>query len=550
AIGGYAFEFGDSGYCRQLLERQLSDWESRFEFLSIFAKDGQDISDVVVKLAEVIKSSGSRRVLVTHGTDTLLDTARLERHFPFRPVPSRSVPFRPVPSRSFPFRRPVPSRSVPFRPVPFRPFRPVPSPFRPVPSRSVPFVPFRPVPSVPSRSVPFVPFRPVPSRPVRPVPFHFDVASTAAPVVILTGARLPGAFKDTDADLNIGFALGCLAAARPAARDQANGGNRTTLLKPGVYTCMNLRLMRPDEVKLKLSGGRARHRREQLRATPSVSWRRPRSRQAELRDLLDRERQLSERLRRQELRPPRQQRRDSGDGGSPRHRRRGDGRAAEMHNLMLNQMMARNTAELQKRRPRRHRRATAPPQPQPMFMPMPGFESFMQQQQQRGHRGRLHGRIEISRKSKVAQLKCLCCGWCQWAMHQKPADATPKACDTSKGVTERGCEGTNFDPASISLFERPLEKRCWETLHRIYKTPDGPLLQRSPFATVMGDEAMELPELMNVPKTLSKDEERVVAQENAMQFDDEGRTSRCVTDCNAPDAAYRPVSDASSGRNA
>uniref|UniRef100_A0A1I8IHU8 MAGE domain-containing protein n=1 Tax=Macrostomum lignano TaxID=282301 RepID=A0A1I8IHU8_9PLAT len=212
-----------------------------------------------------------------------------------------------------------------------------------------------------------------------------------------------------------------------------------------------------------------------------------------------------------------------------------------------------------------------PPPPQPMFMPMPGFESFMQQQQQRPP--------GTPSRSDRDQPK-------------KPADATPKpatpAKESPKGLRRklRRLAYTAFFLASLNrltnenkfrprfdfLFDVRL-KEMLETLHRIYKTPDGPLYSVT-FATVMGDEAMELTELMNVPKTLSKDEERVVAQElaycientptkgilgthrksgvfemirsgnlfpkgyfydmekNAMEFDDEGRTSR-VTDCNA-----------------
>ena len=51
-------------------------------------------------------------------------------------------------------------------------------------------------------------------------------------VIVLTGSFLPETFKDSDAEFNIGFALGCL----------------LSLQEPGVYIAMNANLFRTCEV--------------------------------------------------------------------------------------------------------------------------------------------------------------------------------------------------------------------------------------------------------------------------------------------------------------
>ncbi len=57
--------------------------------------------------------------------------------------------------------------------------------------------------------------------------------------ILLTGAMLPARFKDTDADFNLGFAVGAV-----------------RLLPPGVYIAMNGEIFEPDQVLKNRAAGR------------------------------------------------------------------------------------------------------------------------------------------------------------------------------------------------------------------------------------------------------------------------------------------------------
>ena len=61
----------------------------------------------------------------------------------------------------------------------------------------------------------------------------------AGKTVVLTGAMLPARFKDTDADFNLGFAVGAV-----------------RLLPSGVYIAMNGEIFEPDKVSKNRAAGR------------------------------------------------------------------------------------------------------------------------------------------------------------------------------------------------------------------------------------------------------------------------------------------------------
>jgi L-asparaginase len=72
--GGYAFEFGEPAVTR-MLERLNPSFE--YEIVTVFQKDSLDIDDDDrKKLAQIIRSTDHDRIIITHGTDTMKETAQ------------------------------------------------------------------------------------------------------------------------------------------------------------------------------------------------------------------------------------------------------------------------------------------------------------------------------------------------------------------------------------------------------------------------------------------------------------------------------------------
>ncbi len=70
---GYAFEFGDPAVIR-VLEKLNPSFE--YEILTAFQKDSLEIEDKDRrKLLDLILSLDASKVIITHGTDTMTDTA-------------------------------------------------------------------------------------------------------------------------------------------------------------------------------------------------------------------------------------------------------------------------------------------------------------------------------------------------------------------------------------------------------------------------------------------------------------------------------------------
>jgi len=76
---GYAFEFGEPA-ARRILERLNPSFE--YEICTACQKDSLEITEEDrAQLAQMIQDSDSRKFIVTHGTDTLLDTAKYLHEF-------------------------------------------------------------------------------------------------------------------------------------------------------------------------------------------------------------------------------------------------------------------------------------------------------------------------------------------------------------------------------------------------------------------------------------------------------------------------------------
>ena len=70
---GYAFEFGDPAVIR-VLERLNPSFE--YEVLTAFQKDSLEITeDDRKKLTTLIEAQSADKIIVTHGTDTMMETA-------------------------------------------------------------------------------------------------------------------------------------------------------------------------------------------------------------------------------------------------------------------------------------------------------------------------------------------------------------------------------------------------------------------------------------------------------------------------------------------
>jgi L-asparaginase len=77
--GGWAFEFGAPAMNR-LLEKLDPSFE--YEVLTAFQKDSQEITpEDRQKLLDLVFAQENKRIVITHGTDTMLETAELlSRH--------------------------------------------------------------------------------------------------------------------------------------------------------------------------------------------------------------------------------------------------------------------------------------------------------------------------------------------------------------------------------------------------------------------------------------------------------------------------------------
>jgi len=71
---GWAFEFGEPA-TRRILERLNPTFD--YEVITAFQKDSLEITDVDrAALVELIQEQTANKIIITHGTDTLIDTAR------------------------------------------------------------------------------------------------------------------------------------------------------------------------------------------------------------------------------------------------------------------------------------------------------------------------------------------------------------------------------------------------------------------------------------------------------------------------------------------
>lgn len=79
--GGYAFEFGEPA-TQRILDRLNPSFE--YEIITAFQKDSLEITkEDRQKLLSLIREREEKKIIITHGTDTLIETARyLESYFP------------------------------------------------------------------------------------------------------------------------------------------------------------------------------------------------------------------------------------------------------------------------------------------------------------------------------------------------------------------------------------------------------------------------------------------------------------------------------------
>lgn len=71
--GGYAFEFGEPA-CQRILDRLNPSFE--YEIITAFQKDSLEITrEDRLALVEMIRQRPEPKIIITHGTDTLIESA-------------------------------------------------------------------------------------------------------------------------------------------------------------------------------------------------------------------------------------------------------------------------------------------------------------------------------------------------------------------------------------------------------------------------------------------------------------------------------------------
>ncbi len=72
---GWAFEFGEPA-TRRILEKLKPSFD--YEIITAFQKDSLEITDADRQdLAKLIKEKDFKKIIITHGTDTMIETARI-----------------------------------------------------------------------------------------------------------------------------------------------------------------------------------------------------------------------------------------------------------------------------------------------------------------------------------------------------------------------------------------------------------------------------------------------------------------------------------------
>jgi len=83
---GYAFEIDEPAF-KRVLEKSFIDLE--YEVISLFKKDSLDISEAdIASLKSLLEATSYQKIIVTHGSDTMPNTARA-----IGPIPGKVIVF-------------------------------------------------------------------------------------------------------------------------------------------------------------------------------------------------------------------------------------------------------------------------------------------------------------------------------------------------------------------------------------------------------------------------------------------------------------------------